>query len=250
MVHAIEMGWFILNKYYTLTELVPAYAATILLDPRNRAHYIQQNWPAEWYPAAIDQATRLWEEEYKTDPSVASSGDQMDVDVPVRKDKRQNPLGKYLEKLQVPRRPMTYGDDLTVFMNEPTTDIGDLKPLQWWCLPEHRQRYPRLHRMAIDIFSIPPSSAEPERTFSGARRTQSWDRLRMTAATLERLECIGNWLRNGHIKRKNIGILLSTEEESEAMPEIELDEIEELVSDIELDLEDLEDIIDDDVHSE
>ena len=54
--------------------------------------------------------------------------------------------------------------------------------------------------MAIDILLIPLSSAEPERTFSGARRTQSWDRLRMTAENLERLECIGNWLRNGHIE--------------------------------------------------
>ena len=53
--------------------------------------------------------------------------------------------------------------------------------------------------MAIDIFSIPPSSAEPERSFSHARRTQSWDRLRLSAKTLEILECIGNWLRNGHI---------------------------------------------------
>ena len=53
--------------------------------------------------------------------------------------------------------------------------------------------------MAINILPIPPSSAEPERTCSGARRTQSWDRLRLSAENLERLECIGNWLRNGHI---------------------------------------------------
>jgi len=53
--------------------------------------------------------------------------------------------------------------------------------------------------MAIDILLIPPSSAEPEQTFLGARRIQSWDRLRMTAENLERLEYISNWLRDGHI---------------------------------------------------
>jgi hypothetical protein len=66
-----------------------------------------------------------------------------------------------------------------------------------------------------------PSSAEPERTFSGARRTQSWGRLRLSAENLERLECVGNWLRNGHIDITSLITVLQ-----------ELDEIE-VVSDIE-----------------
>jgi hypothetical protein len=54
--------------------------------------------------------------------------------------------------------------------------------------------------MAIDILSIPAESAEPERTFSGARRTASWDRLRLLIESIEKIECIGNWLREGHIR--------------------------------------------------
>jgi len=53
--------------------------------------------------------------------------------------------------------------------------------------------------MAIDILSIPSESAEPERTFSGARRTASWDRLRITCQNLQKVERIGNWLREGLI---------------------------------------------------
>jgi hypothetical protein len=56
--------------------------------------------------------------------------------------------------------------------------------------------------MAIDYLSIPPQSAEAERAFSGARRTQSFDRLSMTPQNLEMIECIGNWLRNGIIDQK------------------------------------------------
>ena len=41
MLHAIEMGWFVLNKYYSLTEGVPAYAAALLLDPSKRLAYIR-----------------------------------------------------------------------------------------------------------------------------------------------------------------------------------------------------------------
>jgi hypothetical protein len=103
---------------------------------------------------------------------------------PVRK---QNVLLRYFDKLQVAQKPVTYGDNLQTFMDHHTIDIGNLQPLQWLCLPELWQQYPRLYRMAIDIFTIPPSSAEPERTFLGARRTQSWDRLRLSASNLEKL---------------------------------------------------------------
>jgi hypothetical protein len=54
--------------------------------------------------------------------------------------------------------------------------------------------------MAIAILSIPAESSEPERTFSGARRTYSWVRLRLKSTTIEIIECIGNWLRLKHIR--------------------------------------------------
>jgi hypothetical protein len=45
--------------------------------------------------------------------------------------------------------------------------------LAWWLQDAQRQRWPRLALMAIDILSISPMSDEPERVFSGARRTVS-----------------------------------------------------------------------------
>ncbi|KAL3584540.1 hypothetical protein FPOAC2_14320 [Fusarium poae] len=48
MVRAIDMGWFILSKYYRLTDEVPVYAAALLLDPRKRIAYIKQNWQKEF----------------------------------------------------------------------------------------------------------------------------------------------------------------------------------------------------------
>ena len=64
---------------------------------------------------------------------------------------------------------------------------------------EQWARYPRLSRMAITILSIPAESAEAERTFSGARRTCLWERLRLKCVPIELIECIGNWLGDGHI---------------------------------------------------
>ena len=51
--------------------------------------------------------------------------------------------------------------------------------------------------MAIDILSIPAMSAEPERVFSGARRTISWDRCQLGSRTIERGECMKSWIKCG-----------------------------------------------------
>jgi hypothetical protein len=51
--------------------------------------------------------------------------------------------------------------------------------------------------MAIDILSIPPMSDEPERVFSGARRTVSWDRGKIEPKTIEIRECLKHWKKSG-----------------------------------------------------
>ena len=51
--------------------------------------------------------------------------------------------------------------------------------------------------MAIDILSIPPMSDEPERVFSGARRTVSWDRGQIEPETIEMRECLKHWKKSG-----------------------------------------------------
>jgi hypothetical protein len=62
-------------------------------------------------------------------------------------------------------------DDLKSFIESIPTSTGldfdghTMRPLAWWCHSEHRTAYPRLSRMANDIFSIAPFSDEPERVF-------------------------------------------------------------------------------------
>ncbi|KAM9873933.1 hypothetical protein VDGL01_11997 [Verticillium dahliae] len=73
----------------------------------------------------------------------------------------------------------------------------DCSPLAWWLRNEQKERFPRLSKMAIDILSIPAMSADPERTFSGARRTISWDRMLLGASTIEKGGCLKSWIRSG-----------------------------------------------------
>lgn len=192
MLHAINMGWFIIDKYYSMTEDVPAYAAALLLDPSNRSAYIKKNWPKEWHNNAISGAQAIWEEEYNIElpsrPLAAPS-----------REREGNKLAQLARNMKVTTDVQRFEeDDFMAFIAADPIEI-DSTPLEWWCASEQQRKYPRLSRMAIAILSISPESSEPERTFSGARRTCSWDRLRIKCTTIEKVECIGSWLREGHI---------------------------------------------------
>lgn len=54
--------------------------------------------------------------------------------------------------------------------------------------------------MAMDMFSIPSMSAEPERVFSGAKGTISDERASLKPDTIEALECCKSMLRAGVFK--------------------------------------------------
>ena len=43
MLYSIEMGWYLLDKYYQKTDEALIYAAALLLDPRKRVAYLRQN---------------------------------------------------------------------------------------------------------------------------------------------------------------------------------------------------------------
>jgi hAT family C-terminal dimerisation region len=50
---------------------------------------------------------------------------------------------------------------------------------------------------AIEILSIPAMSDEPERVFSGGRRTIPWERMQLGMSSLEHTECMKSWHRSG-----------------------------------------------------
>ena len=200
MLRSIEMGWFILDKYYSMTGDVPAYAAALLLDPSRRTAYLKKNWPRAWLQPAIRAASTIWEDEFKIQLSKASPRGFESMPPPLRSSKpRSAILESIMRDMEVTTSDAGDEDDFMTFINAPTFRI-DCTPLEWWCRKEQYDRYPRLSKMAISILSIPAESSEPERTFSGARRTCSWDRLSLSCMNIERIECISSWLREGHIR--------------------------------------------------
>lgn len=194
MIRAIEMGWFVLEKYYRMTEEVPVFAAS------RRAAYLRKNWPNAWIKPAIAAASKLWEKNFETlntDPSPS----QLSMPPPATPPKTHSAqLDKLMKDMEVISEEESQGeDDFRTFVDSNTVRI-DCTPLEWWCPAEKRQNCPRLSKMAITILFIPAESSEPERTFSGTRRTCSWDRLSLSCFNIQRIESIGNWIREGHIR--------------------------------------------------
>lgn len=207
MSHSIDMGWYVMSKYYGLSEKSPVYAAAILLNPSKRKAYIEAAWIEAWIQPAVDSVEKLWRERYK------SLQDDQPVSNPTYPISTGEPtlFEKLEQRLDVIRRDAgdIVHDDLLHFINDTPFDMGNdskgnkLHPLEWWTHADQRRRYPRLSRMAMDVFSIPPMSDEPERVFSSARRTISWFRHSLSARMVEILECFNHWIRNGLLRLSN-----------------------------------------------
>jgi hypothetical protein len=129
--------------------------------------------------------------------------------------KPPNQLALLIKKTEVKTISIATADNFMNFINaHPIKLEHGITPLKWWYCAEQRSLYPCLSCIVIAILSIPAESSEPERIFSGARRTCSWDRLRLKCITIEMIECIGNWLRLKHIKpfcENGLGLLMGPE---------------------------------------
>ena len=155
---AIDEAWGLLKKYYNLTDKSPVHIASLVLDPRMKFSYIDTKWPRAWKGDAKKKMTAFYQRYKRTDITSkapqehGSTQSKPTYDINVWRfgcaDKKEDELTRYL-KVQ-----------LLVLENQEEFDI-----LKWW--KGNALEYPTLARMAIDIFSIPAMSVEPERVFSG-----------------------------------------------------------------------------------
>ncbi|XP_044716024.1 Ribonuclease H-like protein [Hirsutella rhossiliensis] len=170
-------SWHVFDKYYRLSDETPAYGAALILHPSRGKAHIEKNWPKSWHKRTFDAVRKLWEEEYMDLPTISVTPSKVSV-------LQQDEYDLLAQELDVIGKGPD-ADEYEAFTSQSPIQI-DGSPLSWWHRDEHRERFPRLSKMAIDILSIPAMSADPERTFSGARRTISWDRMLLGASTVER----------------------------------------------------------------
>ena len=86
-------------------------------------------------------------------------------------------------------------DELERYYRMGSQKIED--PVQWWL--GNRDIFPRLSRLALDIFASQAMASDCERAFSNAKLTMASQRIRMSDLTLEVLQLLKNWLCHGAI---------------------------------------------------
>ena len=107
------------------------------------------------------------------------------------------------------------GDELNSFIDGNPVLLGERETsLSWWFEEVRRRTYPNLSWFAIDILSMPAMSAElgkiaaePERVFSGCRRTITWQRMRLGVKVVEEGECLKSWIRSDVVAGLNSKVL-------------------------------------------
>ncbi|KAI8412261.1 hypothetical protein FOFC_08891 [Fusarium oxysporum] len=185
MVNSVHMGWWVLSKYYEESDKSPIYATALLLHPEKRRRYLDRHWAEEWRQTAIAGARRHWAK-YKDRPLSSDSAARLS-----NERREVTPYERIKQSMSVLDEPGDE-DEFEKFVNSPPRHMTTNTPLEWWCREGQRIEYPRLHQMAIDILSVPAMSDDPERVFSCARRTISWDRARLSTDTIEKLQCLND----------------------------------------------------------
>jgi len=139
--------------------------------------YIKANWPKKYITPALTSAKKFWE--YYRDQIIPLLSSNV-VPFSYGKEPSQEPsvldsFDRITQSLRSVIRPASE-DEYEDYNSQESYNVGKQGALAWWSQDAQREHWPRLSLMAINILSIPPMSDEPERVFSGAYRTVSWDR--------------------------------------------------------------------------
>ena len=87
-------------------------------------------------------------------------------------------------------------DEYTKYCTKPRDPfLSTLPPLQWWL--QHKTEYLELTQYAIDVHSIPATSAECERIFSSAGQLLTPRQNCLLDDVVEANECLMAWKRSG-----------------------------------------------------
>ncbi|KAK2926848.1 HAT, C-terminal dimerization domain [Fusarium oxysporum f. sp. vasinfectum] len=195
-----KLGWMKLDQYYSYTEDSPAYLAALVLHPAFRWSTVESQWAdqPDWLVRGKKAVQELWEEYRNLFVEQDALPEQPTV---VRKTTDLDDFMASIRKLstQPAPSPSALRDEYAEWIA--TSDPGDClvdDPIQSWLL--RRRQYPRLSRMAIDLFSIPAMSSEPERIFSLAGQMVTPQRGRLKADLIGTAQCISSWEESGVIQ--------------------------------------------------
>lgn len=155
----INEGWKKLDRYYELTDHSTVYVTALVLHPAYNWEYLESIWRSKshWVLHHKRKIKQLWQQDYAA--TVVPTRDQ--VTPPNRR------LQSKLLDLEEDQPEELFEDDYKRWCRRPRDlSLVDRGPLEFWTSDAISASYPRLQRLALNIFTIPAMSDEPERVFS------------------------------------------------------------------------------------
>jgi hypothetical protein len=184
----INHGWMKLNKYYELTDRSAAYVAALVLHPAYTWSYLEGIWrfkPA-WISSAKTRVSKLWKE-YSDGP------------LPVQFEHvEQTPNKRHKSSLFDLDDDVigSLDDEYQQWCQRPRDRFAlESPPLEFWTSYAIKKTFPRLQKMALDVFTIPAMSDEPERVFSSTGLMVRPHRSRLSQKIIAMSQCLRNWSR-------------------------------------------------------
>ncbi|KAG7423622.1 hypothetical protein Forpi1262_v015343 [Fusarium oxysporum f. sp. raphani] len=217
----INLGWLKLNEYYEHLNDSPLIYGAAVLHPAYRWALFDDLWGDDdekqlWITKAKEMVQDLWEREYR-DLEV----DDPEIELPANK-RLKTSRNKFTAWRTKKRGLTTGGISVTESpirspAQSPRSSVGGLDldeyeqwqrdiedadasvtdPYEYWHI--RRLKYPGLSRMALDLLTVPPMSAECERLFSTTGRMVTKSRNRPGASTIGLCQTLRSWLRAGLI---------------------------------------------------
>ncbi|OBS16414.1 hypothetical protein FPOA_27469 [Fusarium poae] len=210
LVVNVNNAWKKLDSYYAKAGESPLIYAAAVLNPGKRWDAFD-GWYEDhpnWIDPARQQVYRLWREQYKDLPI-----DAEDVLEPPRKalrlstnkftnfkKQRRDVSGQTSASLSPCASPAaTEPDEFELWEHDHAAGDKHVEdPRLYW--HKRRQKYPRLSRMALDLHTVLPMSAEVERLFSVTGHMVVPLRNRLHADTLSLCQTIRSWYHAGVIQ--------------------------------------------------
>lgn len=195
----INRGWAKLSEYFSKLDESPAYYAAVVLHPHLK-RYCANSWKdqPDWLCSCDTSFQKLWLT-YKTRPINHSPQPP-----PVQRRRLDSDIFDAILSLTGTADFVGDGNDgkdeyerWKEIKPVPHDHPAALDPIKWWSL--QRAEFPHLSQMALDILTIPASSADCEVAFSELGDLLEPRRSRLHTDIIAALQCLRSWGREGFI---------------------------------------------------
>jgi hypothetical protein len=182
----INLAWQKLDAYYRKTDLTAIYRAAVVLHPRLKWRWFDKYWndKPQWRKNAKEAVKTLWSEYSHMAVQSDDYSNQSNSPTIIR------------DEWSSPEEQTSAFDQFEAYIAEPFAQVPqDQSPIPYWY--GKRSVWPQLAQMALDIYSTPACSDEPERIFSQAGNVLTPRRRQLTGDHVEQVLCLRSWQASG-----------------------------------------------------